>query len=80
MKNLYDASGMPLPVARSDVKAKMLELALSSYEQGLDAACDCMAKALNKALESGHDSISLTDAVTLVEEMRKIAKEHARGK
>lgn len=80
MKNLYDANGMPLPVAKSDVKAQMLKLALSSFEQGLDAACDCMAQAFRTAIEAGHESLKLQDGLVLVEELRKIAKAQANEK
>jgi hypothetical protein len=76
MKNLYDGSGLPLPIAKSDIKAEMKKLALLTYAQGIDAACDCMKTSFQTAIDKGHTELSFADGLVLIEELREIAKKN----
>lgn len=70
-KNILDSSGMPLPVARTDIKAEMKKLAFESYRQGLDSAFTILLAALSAP--EPESTLTAAETIELVKECQRIS-------
>ena len=80
MKSLYDSKGnkiLPLPLAKSDMREGLKNLAFKNFHIGSDTALDCLEESLKKAKEKGL-AMTIDQFMQLIDFTRKTIKERTK--
>lgn len=89
MKNRVILNGQGIPivpksdkiaakVAVSDAKASFKKAMLESFHSGMDTVAECLTTGFKKAIEAGHESIAIEDAIKLVAETVRVGKDSVK--